>query len=56
MDFRPTKWKVIASILVFLLEGFYIHFISADNDSNLLVNLAPAILVYLVWSLFEKKR
>lgn len=55
MNFKPTKWKVIVSIL-FLIFIRLIIFYSGDNDANLVVTTGPSIFVYLIWSLFEKKK
>ncbi len=55
MNFKPTKWKIIVSVLMIFLVKLAI-FYSPDKDSNLLITLAPSIFVYLIWSLFEKRR
>lgn len=56
MNFRATKWKVIVTILV-LIATRVAHFLFTPlEDSNLVVMTAPGIFVYLIWSLFEKKR
>lgn len=56
MNFKPTTWKMAALILVLIITRL-IHFIYLSNeDSNLLVMTAPGIFVYLIWSLFEKKK
>ena len=55
MNFKPTKWKVIVTILALIFIRIFI-FYSGDNDANLVVTTAPGVFVYLIWSLFEKKR
>ncbi len=56
MNLKLTKWKVIISILVIIINSVYFHYFSYDNDSNLVITLAPSIFIYLIWSLFEKKK
>jgi hypothetical protein len=54
MNFKPTKWKIAVFILIVIINSVYFHYFSSDNDSNLVITLAPSIFVYLMWSLFEK--
>ncbi len=54
MEFKPTKCKVIVSIIAIIINSIYFHYFSFDKDSNLVITLAPSIFIYLIWSLFEK--
>ncbi|MEK6918704.1 MAG: hypothetical protein AABW73_01565 [Nanoarchaeota archaeon] len=56
MNFKPTKWKVIAVLVVLLLTRLAHFLFLANEDSNLLVMSAPGIFAYVVWSFFEKKK
>jgi len=55
MNFKPTKWKVIIAILLIILIPIVIS-LSPDPDGNLVITLAPSVFVYIIWSLFEKKK
>lgn len=55
MNFKPTKWKVIVFVLIIILNQL-IHVYYSATDSNLLIKTAPSIFVYIIWSLFEKKK
>ncbi len=56
MNFKLTKWKVIAVIIMLIITRIIHFYFYPLEDSNLLVMTAPGIFVYLIWSLFEKKR
>ncbi len=56
MKFKPTKWKLMVSILAVIVDSVYFHYFSSDNDSNLVITLSPSIFIYLIWSLFEKRK
>ena len=56
MNFKLTKWKLIVSILVILLISSARFYSSDFNDSNLGITVGPSIFIYLIWSLFEKKK
>ncbi|HVY01319.1 MAG TPA: hypothetical protein VHA12_00965 [Candidatus Nanoarchaeia archaeon] len=53
MNFKFSKYKVITSLFVLILTRLWIYYMG--EDSNLLVALAPAIFIYILWSLFENK-
>ncbi len=56
MNFKPTKWKVVISVFAIIIDSVYFHYFSSDKDSNLVITLAPTIFIYLIWSLFEKRK
>ncbi len=55
MNFKPTKWKLMTSIILIVIDSVYFHYFSSDKDSNLVITLAPSIFMYLIWSSLEKK-
>ncbi len=64
INFKFTKTKIIgSSIVAIVLDSFLISFISTGgpvvgyifNIANLFFFLIILIIVYLIWSLFEKK-
>lgn len=87
MDFRPSKWKVIISIVFVILIFFIINILilfscaSAkliclqdcpntfsfianccgcgstfiENMQQFVILLSPGMLVYIIWSLFNRK-
>jgi Na+/proline symporter len=59
MNFKPTTWKVIASIIVGLLFSF-LPFLTTPPSSSLIRNsifgLIFLVFTYVLCSLFEKKK
>lgn len=66
MNFKPTLWKSISSIIIGLGSNFV--FMSADGGCNGIYCYYPPfvnykflwifvfILIYIIWSLFEKQK
>ena len=68
MNWKPTLWKTIILILLIIITDIYLssQIIVLDAPSNwydfifepmiLIVSLIIGILIYIIWSLFQKKR
>lgn len=58
MNFKPTRWKIIVCILIFLISVLIVDKISRENVKSLYLSspfwLSLIILFYLIWSLFQK--
>jgi hypothetical protein len=67
MNFKPTLWKTIVSILVPLLISFMKNIFVGMCDINKcptifdlmlregMITLGLIIIIYLIWSFFQKK-
>ena len=59
MEFKPTKGKVILSIIGFMISLWFMlgKFFGGDNSFILLVggSLAVAVLIYVIWSIVQKE-
>lgn len=68
MNFKPTIWKTVLSIIVFVLvNGFYFGptaYIGPQDVRSfdnfflwwvILESLIPSLAIYIIWSLFQKK-
>ncbi len=75
MNFKPTSWKSIISIVSFLIPSYVIYSgydcvcevlqpgeicgcqsaLEAMFPFGFLISLIPLVVIYLIWSLFEKK-
>jgi len=60
MNFRPTLWKVVLSIIiaiiVFILTPIPFCKPGGECNSVLWPSLASLILTYVIWSLFQKRK
>jgi len=74
MDFKPTLWKIIISILGYFISLFVLKpFVQGSvcggsiegcsvslfevmiNPQGLIYSLLILVLIYIIWSLFQKK-
>ncbi len=70
MKYKPTLYKSIFSILAFIITDYYISskmicvtklgtacstFQSMLDPINIALSLIPLIIVYLIWSFFQRK-
>ena len=76
MNFKPTLWKTIISLIVGILVDIYISsntkalclmiegreciqpnwYSNLLNPAALLISLIIIILIYLIWSYFQKRK
>ncbi len=68
MNFKPSLWKVVVSLLVGIVADYYISSkitckmgVSCSisqfmlNPINLALSLIPLIIVYIIWSFFQRR-
>ncbi len=69
MNFKPTLWKTIVSLLVLIIIDYILvrnfcftmtlrrcNLTEMLNFTSLLISLGVAIVAYVIWSLFQKKK
>ena len=72
MNFRPTLWKSIVSLIVLIAIDLIIarYFIMCISDFgpcdpwysntleplNIVISLIASIIIYIIWSLFQNKK
>ena len=64
MNFKPTSLKIIVSIIISLITSLYaskMYYIGGSgpsyvfSTSSVIGFFIPLILIYLIWSLIQKK-
>ena len=64
MNFKPTSLKLIVSIIVSLITGLYsskVYYFGGSGPpyvfsiASIIGFFVPLILIYLIWSLIQKK-
>jgi len=72
MNFKPTLWKSIVSVVLIIIVDFILAYftmclvelgytcplwyIFTLELKNIIVSITCGILIYLIWSLIEKKK
>ena len=70
MNFKPTLWKSVVSVISFITSDYYLasseiykpmlvypsKFELMIDSINLSLALIPMLIIYLIWSLFQKKK
>jgi uncharacterized membrane-anchored protein len=59
MNFKPTKWKVVWSIIIAILVWmltFTSSFMPEEKRVTIISSLSSLIIVYVIWSIAQKRK